>query len=362
MGLSAMVLEKRQWLDLLKCPKCAGEGFVTINLPDSAHFKHCGALICERCEALYTIQEDILSLILPSLCDREREMSFLHHFRYTLPEQAVQKKLNDFDELESGDSETEWVQYEKTFWDKQQYQTTIHKKPAYVWDRYEIRKEHIIKYLTCDLAEKIVLEFGAGGAGTLFHILNPETHRFTYICTDISFNALMQARNRHPSAILVQCDAVNPPFRPGVLDIIFEFGTLHHLPVKDLALKNHIPLLKENGYLGLHDPLNRRKPFFSSLLFLQKLTNGQSEHNEWIEEKRTLTFLAQHGRIVHQHFESSPVRTWLVSLFANRLKMTGRWLHCSIVYLDQFIIKTIGRVWNRMDANALILIWQKQNS
>lgn len=353
---------KIQWLDLVKCPECESEAFASLKLVDSDHFKNCGALICDICDALYIIQEGILSLVPPAFCDMEREKVFLLHFRSAFPEQAFQKKMATLADSTSDDSKVDWVKYEKTFWDGQQYQATIHKKPAYVWDRYEVRKEHIIKHLTCDLSGKIVLEFGAGGAGTLFHLLNPETHRFIYICTDISFNALLQAKNRHPSAILVQCDAVNPPFRAGALDVIFEFGTLHHLPIKDLALQSHIPLLKESGYLGLHDPLNRRKPFFSSLPFLKKLTNGQSEHNEWIEEKRTLTLLAQHGRILHQHFECSPVRTWLVSLFVNRLKMTGRWLHRFIVSFDQLIIKTIGRVWSRMDANALILVWQKQRS
>jgi ubiquinone/menaquinone biosynthesis C-methylase UbiE/uncharacterized protein YbaR (Trm112 family) len=345
---------KEKTLDIIKCPECNGLNFSQISLP----VKGSGSLACEKCSQLYIIQEDILSLIKPALADISRELDFLSKHTGYLPPDSLLKRIESLRNAQQKLNNTEWVLSEKTYWDKSKYSDT-HNISGYNWNRFEVRKKHIARYLLPHISGKTVVEFGGGNSGTLYHIMNPDKIGYNLICTDISYNALLNARFHHPSANFIQCNAIEPPFRDDSIDMILDFGVLHHLPNNDSVLEKHIKLLKEGGHLGLHEPTDQRPAFLSTLKWLSRLQGDQSEHNEYISERKALSLLAENGKILHQHIEYSPLRNWLIKLFVDTMKIQSRTLHYTIIALDQIIIKTLGRLWNRMDASSLLLVWEK---
>jgi SAM-dependent methyltransferase len=348
-------------LDIIKCPECYGIEFYEINLPAIANFNMSAALVCKKCSQLYVIHNEILSLIKPGLADKERELAFIQIYFSDLPEVSSKKRIQALQNEIQKNNNIEWVLSEKKFWDQKKYGKESIMPVKFSWDRFEVRKQHIINHIKDEVKDKIVIEFGSGNSGTLYHVMNPEKFGYTLVCTDFSYNVLLVARRLHPTAIVIQCDAIDPPFRDGVIDVILDFGILHHLPNNENVLENHTKLLKRQGYLGLHEPIDRRPPFLSSIRFFNKFKGEQSEHNDFINESVTVDYLKEHGRILHQHLEYSPVRNWMVNLFVNFLKINTRWMHYLIKSVDQLVIKTIGRIWNRMDGSALLLVWRKGN-
>lgn len=68
--------------------------------------------------------------------------------------------------------------------------------------------------------------------------------------SDAIFRLAPDAR-RHPHLHLVQGDVFRPPFRPGVFDIAYSQGVLHHTPDTRTAFRKVAPLVKRGGLLTL---------------------------------------------------------------------------------------------------------------
>jgi SAM-dependent methyltransferase/uncharacterized protein YbaR (Trm112 family) len=345
--------------DMIKCTECSGIDFREVNLQAKGNVNELGALICEQCNQLYIIQEGILSLMRPELADKDRELAFIQTYFFDLPEIPAKKRIKALQHNRQSHADFEWVLSEKAYWDQNKYQKKSMTPMQYSWNRFEVRKRHVIDYIRGEVEGKTVAEFGGGNSGTLYYVMNPEKFRYTLVCTDISYNALCMAKHLHPYAILIQCDAFDPPFRDGIFDFLFEFGILHHLPNSTIALETHMRLLKEGGYLGFHEPIDRRPAFFPSIAKLKQISGKQSVHNDFISERDTIDYLNRYGKIIHQNLEYSPIRNWMVKLFVDIMGINSGWIHYLTVSLDQLIIKTIGRIWNRMDGSSLLLVWLK---
>ncbi len=348
-------------LDILACPYCNKNKFEVINLQskDTVDDK---VLICRYCANIFISQNGIISLLRAELCDIERESAFLERYKGKLPQISVERRLDSIERARSINDEKDWVLSEKYFWDKKKYSDTIFVVPEYNWNRYNVRNKHLLRYLKNKVRATTILDIGCGRASTVYHHLNPQELGYTLVCADISFNALLKAQKIHPGALFVQCDAGKLPFTSGTLDVILEFGTLHHLPQKDNALVSHLSCLKDGGYLAFHEPINRRRALLSSYKFFAKMTSEQSDHNEWIDEQRTLRLLEKHGKIINKHLEYSPLRSWLVHFFINRLSWNNKYIHFMNVTIDQFVIHSVGRLWNRMDGNSLLVLFQKSGN
>ena len=345
--------------EIIKCPECFGREFCFTNLPDKGDVKESGALICKGCRQLYVVQEGILSLVKSELADKERELTFISNCGAMLPAISVTKRIEDLQRKNRSQFDLERIISEKAFWDQKKCRKSPSAPIQYSWNRYDVRDRHITAYINKEVRGKIVVEFGSGNSGTLYHIMNPQKLGYTLVCTDISYNALLIAKHLHPDAIIIQCDATNPPFMDNMVDVIFEFGVLHHLPENDAVLKTHIKLLKKGGYLGLHEPMDRRPGFLPAVIKSERRKGNRSMHHESISEKKTLDYLGRYGKIINQHVEYSPVRNLLVGIFVDMLRINARWFHYLTVRIDQFVIRTIGKIWRRMDASALLLVWQK---
>ncbi len=345
--------------DLIVCPECGGTEFDTVDLPDRDGFTDCGAIICRNDAAMYLVESGILRLLRPVLADVERELAFIDAYRDLLPGEPVARREEQLRSQADAD-DREWIMHEKEFWDERKYRPDQQNGvQPYNWNRFEQRRRHITDYIQDGIRGKVVMEFGGGNSATLYHIMNPETFGYTLVCSDISFNGLLAAKHHHPTAICIQCDAIEPPIRDESVDVLIELGCLHHLPNNDRVLERHVELLKPGGYLGLHDPINRRGPFFTSVPGLKSLAAEESDHNECIDETHTMEFLSRAGTIVHAHVEGTPVRTWMVKALVDKMKIDNRAQHTLTIGVDEVVKKTVGRMWKRMDANSLLLLWRK---
>jgi SAM-dependent methyltransferase/uncharacterized protein YbaR (Trm112 family) len=347
--------------NVILCPVCRGSGFEKFKLPDIERFTDCGVIICSRCTSLYIYQNHILSLVPISLSDLDRELDFLDVYFKFLPKNPLEKKIEALRQQKTDRENQNWQLSEKEFWDQKRYLEQLNrgKKIKYSYNRMEVRKRHITNFIPKNIAGKSIIEFGGGNSATLYYLLNPEEYNYIYFSTDLSFNALLLVRMMHPNAICIQSDAVDPPFKENSFNFIFEFGTLHHLPNHLRVLKVHITLLKKNGYLAFHDPINRRPALLSRVRLLASLKAEQSSHNEYVDESRAIKILEDSGSIIHKHIEYSPIRSWLVHFFHVLLKMNNKFIHYFIVACDQFIIKTLGKIWKMMDGNSILIVWKK---
>lgn len=101
-----------------------------------------------------------------------------------------------------------------------------------------------------DLAGKVVLDVGVGmgrHAGTVAKVGD------IVIGIDLSFSVDVARENlqEFEHAHLVQADVFSLPFRDGVFDCIYSIGILHHTHDCRAAFLNLVPLLREDGQIGI---------------------------------------------------------------------------------------------------------------
>jgi hypothetical protein len=111
-----------------------------------------------------------------------------------------------------------------------------------------------------------------------------------YVATDVSLAGLRLNRERNPHArsVYILCTASRLPFRPQSFDILCYWGILHHTEGKARTLPADARLLKDGGYILLHEALIR--PTVRNLLKLEG--PHESAHEERIDAKELLDSVA----------------------------------------------------------------------
>lgn len=92
---------------------------------------------------------------------------------------------------------------------------------------------------------KIVLDAGCGG-GRIARFVAPECSEFFGFDYSIAVDKAKQLTDR-PNAHFVQCDVNKHPFRPGLFDIVYSHGVLHHTPDTKRSFDNLPQLVKDGG-------------------------------------------------------------------------------------------------------------------
>jgi SAM-dependent methyltransferase len=342
--------------NIIRCPECLNGEFYINHLEKKNEYKRPGYLKCKKCSQIYVFYNNILSLLSIHLSDIQREKKFLETYDLIQDFKVKHEKLSNVKNQEVAS----WIKGEKEFWDQKRYHLgQIKKISKYSYNRMYVRDKYLVKPLKNDINGKVVLELGGGNGATLYNILNPHKYNYIYINTDISYNALLLSQKLHPEAYLIQCDAVTTPFKPDSFDVIFEFGTLHHLPDNINALRNHIKILKPNGFLSFHDPTNIRNSGLSRINFLKKFKIEQSDHNEYIDYKSVREFLNSEGEILVEHTEYSPIRSWLINLISDRLRIRSKYIIIPIIWIDLCIINTLGRIIKFFKGNSVLMMFKK---
>jgi len=333
-----------------------------VPLPDKNSFRHCGLILCKSCNEIFYKIHNIFVLLDKELANKKIISDFVTVYKEEITKIYHQYNENDRLFCSVVDNNLDWKKSEIEFWDNRKYKRKVggsHIK-NYNYNRMEVRKKNISSILKSSIKGKVLVEFGGGDGATIFYTLNPSKYQYTYINTDISFNALLLGQDYHPNGIFIQCDATNPPFQKETFDIIVNFGTLHHLPENDKVIENQIDLLKSGGYLALHEPIDRRGAILSRFNLFRKLNPEQSDHNEYIVEKRVLMLFERNGRIINYYVEYSPLRTWLVRLNELTVKFNNKLMHWIFANIDQIVIKTAGKLTDSFKGSSALILFKKE--
>jgi len=123
---------------------------------------------------------------------------------------------------------------------------------AYIW---RVAEEEIFGDYLKDVGGKTVLEVGCGnGTAISYLVSNLKISVFNYIGTDISENAVKQAKEKFSQGVFFTADCTKIPLPSKSVDIVSCFGVLHHLENPYVGLKEIFRVLNKNGILLLREP------------------------------------------------------------------------------------------------------------
>lgn len=174
---------------------------------------------------------------------------------------------------------------------------------------YLYHRTHFAKSMYDDLKEIIktmikkgkVLEL-ACGTGITSNLLSPYPNLERY-CMDFSSNMLQIAKTRCSNCL--QADMENLPYRDSSFDLIYVNSALHHFPTLQNIMIEVKRILKQNGYLIIHEPNQHslQKDIFLQILSysVRKLGIKQYQDVSHLEVKPS----EHHGPItLHKVIES----------------------------------------------------------
>jgi len=208
-----------------------------------------------------------------------------------------------------------------------------------------------------------VLEIGCGMAQTVKRIFSPLSYDYTYIASDYSHNALTYLQKtfgKRNNVIYIQCLGNRLPFKASSLDSIICLGVLHHMPQKEMHLKDIIHILRKHGLLVLNEVYLReyQLPDFFMRQVEKFIEPQHSAHEERVNWKKMKSILSTKGTMLVEHHEYSPTRTLLVRLFNNQIEHSIIFTKLCLL-LDELTIKTIGKMWKLFDAGACLIVYKK---
>jgi len=104
----------------------------------------------------------------------------------------------------------------------------------------------IIKEVTGDISDKVILDVGCGYGDMLFRIVKYGGRAYGI---DISGKGMEYARKIAPRAVVKLAACENIPFKDNLFDIVFCSGVIEHFNDIDGGLKEIRRVLKPSGYL-----------------------------------------------------------------------------------------------------------------
>lgn len=184
-------------LDILACPKCAGN-LAVVGIGDSF-------LMCKGCGEVYPIKGGIPRFV-PS-------DSYVESFSW------------------------EWNKHAKTLVDSMTKTSLSH-------DMFTERTG----LKTQDVVGKLILDAGCG-TGRFLEVVNEMGGHGVGI--DLSYSVNEAQELLKDKSYIVQGDLMHLPFKPNSFDIVFSIGVLHHTPNARQAFSNLAKLVKPGGVLSV---------------------------------------------------------------------------------------------------------------
>lgn len=100
-----------------------------------------------------------------------------------------------------------------------------------------------------DLKGRRVVEFGCG-PGRFLDLVRGCGGSAVGIDMSMAVESARVNFKADPEVLIVQGDILNPPFKPGVFDVGYSIGVLHHTPAPEEGLKKLARVVKSGGLVG----------------------------------------------------------------------------------------------------------------
>jgi len=345
----------RQNIGLFRCPDCCGKLTIV-----SEKGKSC-ALLCDDCDVVFPIKDEIIIILSKNIRSYDVEYPLLKE----LGAMAVfndggkrEKALrNTVDLVVSLKNLKTWEWMDEEFWSEQYYrQIQDEEEVIYVdrvWQRSPMVKEMLSSF---SLNNKMVLSVGCGNGYNFRQLLLPHCSESTlYLATDISFTGLLLNKkyNPHRNSMYVLCSADYPlPFIDESIDVATYFGILHHTKDKSRNLVKNRDLLSEEGFVLIHEVLDR-----PLLPFTQLFERETSEHEESIAYEELDESLKEF-RVVFRRKGDTPFITLSLILFRGIME-SSRYVYQVFSFIDNLVANTLGKIVPHFSEGSILILAKK---
>lgn len=203
-------------LPLLACPLCPGSDLilsdpVLASAPQEGRILS-GQLTCARCGQQYPIRQGIPRFV---------TVSGLKASEAQQTQGAIAQNFGDA-----------WQIYAEE------------RRNPYTEDQF---LDWIIPLQPADFKDQIVLDVGSGLGGFMEYAATYGPRHIIGLEISHAIDAAAPLLQAHPNLSLVQGNILQPPFKPGVLDLMYSIGVLHHLEEPETGFRAVAPLLKPGG-------------------------------------------------------------------------------------------------------------------
>ncbi|HRS07692.1 MAG TPA: class I SAM-dependent methyltransferase [Bacteroidia bacterium] len=234
-----------------------------------------------------------------------------------------------------------------------------------LWRIFIPRKEKMINHFETNCKGQWIFEIGCGNARTVARMFNPETFNYNYIRTDISFKRLMVAKMAIPGSDFIQASALNIPIKNNSFNGAISFGMLHHLPRPAEAVTEVNKKLLQGAIFCYHEPVYTSRQFSEKQsAMVRKIfrTYDHSDHDNKINLKESIDELKKANHQIISIVPYNSVFRVVFEAIINRFYKSwqkSKLVMKSVLVIDNFLLKTIVRLSNKLGPQAIIVVSKK---
>jgi len=247
----------KEHTSVVACPDCRGS-LEEINVGSEVM-----GFVCQRCQLIYPIKDDILILLGSKSRNYNLEYDLIRNIEQKIQSdsrltewllECINKTLN----LLASHKETKsWEWEDEEFWARHYAEETTVTAPQN-WNDRIWQREFLVERLAdrTNLRGKAILDVGCGEGQNFRLLLSKYCDETTlYIATDICLEGLKlnRSRNTHNNSLYVLCSADSLPFHSELIDILCYFGILHHTERKAKTIPRDSELVRSGGYILIHE-------------------------------------------------------------------------------------------------------------
>lgn len=198
---------KKRVLDFLFCPACRGD--LKLQIKEAIGEEAISGLLACRCGREYKVIDGIPRFVKDDL--------YLRSFSF------------------------EWKMHDKTQLDSFSRRPISEKQ-------MQSRLNHTLNL--CDLRNKLVLDAGCG-SGRFAEVA--ARYGAEVVCVDLSYAVESAYKNigSLKNVHIIQADILNLPLKPGIFDLVYSYGVLHHTPDARAAFSAIAKLVKPAGVVSI---------------------------------------------------------------------------------------------------------------
>jgi ubiquinone/menaquinone biosynthesis C-methylase UbiE/uncharacterized protein YbaR (Trm112 family) len=359
-------MQANEFVKALVCPDCK-DVIVEVTINNSTV-----ALACERCKLIFPIKDDILII----LSKKGRNYALEHELICTVQRKAREHQIerireyarNTMSYIELSKHSKEWEWEDESFWSAI-YRMREETGEKLNWNSRIWQRAFLVNNLTqeTNLGGKVILDLGCGEGQNFQSLLSRYCDADTlYVACDVSFEGLKRNRrlNVHTNSLYVLCSAEKLPFGSSSVDIICCFGVLHHLKDKANSIGEDLKLLKEGGYILIHEALEKMSVPLLSKAFVGRskafvCRDEVSAHEETINKRELLRQVSGPStlRLVAKREMSTIVFAGAMT-FMPSLVLNHEFVFRAITFVDQSLMRLLRRILPFFEPSEIQLLVQ----